>query len=162
MKRIYLLILVLFFVVSCSTSQSHRIKTSRTDGLIPTGKSLNGTASWYGKRFHGRKTANGERYNMHALTVAHKKLPFGTLLEVTNLSNNKTVIVRVNDRGPYVGRRIIDLSYGAAKEIDMVNDGTTKVIARIMIKKPEPQPVLEPQQNDGLIAGILEDEIEDE
>lgn len=76
-----------------------------------------GTASWYGNKFHGRRTANGERYNMHAYTAAHKSLPFGTILRVTNLDNDKSVLVRVNDRGPYVRGRIIDLSRAAAEEI---------------------------------------------
>ena len=76
-----------------------------------------GTASYYGKRFHNRRTANGERYNMYALSAAHRKLPFGTVLRVTNLKNDEVVFVRINDRGPYIRNRIIDLSYGAAKEI---------------------------------------------
>ncbi len=76
-----------------------------------------GTASWYGNRFHGRRTASGERYDMHAYTAAHKSLPFGTILRVTNLDNSKSVLVRVNDRGPFVRGRIIDLSRVAAKEI---------------------------------------------
>ncbi len=77
-----------------------------------------GTASYYGRKFHNRTTANGETFDMHDLTAAHKKLPFGTILRVTNLESSKPVLVRINDRGPYVGRRIIDLSYYAAKEID--------------------------------------------
>lgn len=76
-----------------------------------------GTASWYGDKFHGRRTANGERYDMHAYTAAHKSLPFGTILRVTNLDNNKSILVRVNDRGPYVRGRIIDLSHAAADDI---------------------------------------------
>jgi rare lipoprotein A len=77
-----------------------------------------GTASWYGKRFHNRKTANGERYNMHANTAAHKKLPFGTILRVTNEKSGISTLIRINDRGPYVGRRILDLSKKAAVDID--------------------------------------------
>ena len=76
-----------------------------------------GTASWYGDKFHGRRTANGERYDMYAYTAAHKTLPFGTILRVTNLDNNKSILVRVNDRGPFVRGRIIDLSRVAAKDI---------------------------------------------
>lgn len=89
-----------------------------------------GIASWYGPKFYGRKTASGERFTKHAFTCAHKTLPFGTRLEVTNLFNNKSVEVIVNDRGPYVGRRVIDLSYAAAKEIDLVKTGTAKVAIR--------------------------------
>ncbi len=78
---------------------------------------LSGTASHYAHRFHNRKTANGERFDMYAATAAHKSLPFGTILKVTNKHNNQATLVRINDRGPYVGRRIIDLSYFAAGEI---------------------------------------------
>ncbi len=78
-----------------------------------------GVASWYGGNFHGRTTANGEKYNMWSLTAAHKTLPFGTRVKVTNTNNGDTVIVRINDRGPFVGGRIIDLSKAAANEIGM-------------------------------------------
>ena len=86
-----------------------------------------GVASWYGKKFHGRKTSNGETYDMFAITAAHKTLPFNTHVRVNNLSNGKTIVVRVNDRGPFVSGRIIDLSYTAAKDIGMVGPGTAKV-----------------------------------
>lgn len=86
-----------------------------------------GTASWYGDDFHGKKTANGEVYDMHNKNAAHTILPFNTYVKVTNLSNNKYTIVRINDRGPFLKGRIIDLSYAAAKEIDMVGPGTTQV-----------------------------------
>ena len=86
-----------------------------------------GVASYYGPGFHGRRTANGERFDMHAMTAAHRTLPFGTLIKVTNLSNGKSTIVRVNDRGPYVGNRVIDLSVAAAKEIGSTHSGTARV-----------------------------------
>lgn len=86
-----------------------------------------GKASYYADRFHGRLTANGERFNMHELTAAHKSLPFGSMVRVTNLSNGKKVLVRINDRGPYIKGRIIDLSLEAAKEIDLLQKGVTKV-----------------------------------
>ena len=86
-----------------------------------------GNASWYGKKFHGRVTASGERYDMHELTAAHPKLPFGTRVRVTNLDNGQVVVVRINDRGPFVKERIIDLSYAAAKKIDMLQAGVAKV-----------------------------------
>ena len=86
-----------------------------------------GMASWYGPNFHGRTTANGERYDQHGLTAAHKELPFGTILEVVNLDNGRRVTVRINDRGPFVGRRIIDLSRGAADAIGMIGPGLAKV-----------------------------------
>lgn len=86
-----------------------------------------GTASYYGPGFHGRRTANGERFNMYELTAAHRTLPFGTRLRVTNQKNGRSVVVRINDRGPFHGNRIIDLSRGAAATIGMVNDGLARV-----------------------------------
>ena len=86
-----------------------------------------GTASWYGRKFHGHLTSNGEIYDMYAMSAAHKSLPLPTYLKVTNLANNKTVIVRVNDRGPFYQKRIIDLSYSAAYKLDMLKTGTAKV-----------------------------------
>lgn len=85
------------------------------------------TASWYGPRFHGRQTANGETYDQMAFTAAHKSLKFGTLLKLTNPKNNKTVIVRINDRGPYKGGRELDLSRGAAQALGMINNGVIKL-----------------------------------
>ena len=86
-----------------------------------------GIASWYGKKFHGHLTSNGEIYDMYAMSAAHKNLPLPTYLNVTNLENNKSVIVRVNDRGPFHQSRIIDLSYSAAYKLDMLKTGTAKV-----------------------------------
>jgi rare lipoprotein A len=86
-----------------------------------------GVASWYGKKFHGRLTSNREPYDMYAMTAAHKTLPLPTYVQVRNLRNDKTIIVRVNDRGPFVHNRIIDLSYAAALKRDMVRDGTSLV-----------------------------------
>ena len=86
-----------------------------------------GTASWYGPKFHGRRTANGEVYDMFELTAAHKKLPFGTVVEVRSLDTGKSITVRINDRGPFVRGRIIDLSRAAADAIDMIGPGTAKV-----------------------------------
>jgi rare lipoprotein A len=86
-----------------------------------------GTASYYADQFQGRRTANGETFNMHELTAAHRSLPFGTWVKVTNMNNGKDVIVRINDRGPYVKGRIIDLSIGAAKELGIVHSGIVQV-----------------------------------
>ena len=86
-----------------------------------------GIASWYGPNFHAKKTSNGETYNMYAMTAAHKTLPMNTVLRVDNLENGKSIIVRINDRGPFVDGRIIDLSNVAARKIDMVRKGTAKV-----------------------------------
>ena len=93
---------------------------------------LSGVASWYGPGFHGRTTANGERYNMNDLTAAHKSLKFGTKVRVTNQNNGLSVVVRINDRGPYVGRRIIDLSKSAAQAIDMIGPGTAAVTVEVL------------------------------
>lgn len=89
-----------------------------------------GIASWYGKKFHGRRTSNGEKYDMYAMTAAHKSLPLPAYVRVTNLSNGRSVVVRVNDRGPFHQNRIIDLSYAAAQKLDMVHSGTALVEVR--------------------------------
>jgi len=86
-----------------------------------------GVASWYGPRFHGRKTASGERYNMNDLTAAHPSLPFGTKLGVRNTRTGREVVVRVNDRGPFAKNRVIDLSFAAAREVGVVGPGTASV-----------------------------------
>ncbi|MCH5277870.1 MAG: septal ring lytic transglycosylase RlpA family protein [Desulfovibrionaceae bacterium] len=86
-----------------------------------------GVASWYGPGFHGKKTSNGEIYNQNAMTAAHKLLPFNTSIRVTNLDNGRSTVVRINDRGPFVDNRIIDLSRRAAQELDMIGPGTARV-----------------------------------
>jgi len=96
------------------------------------GFSETGIASWYGNPFHGRKTSNGETYDMHAMTAAHKHLPLPTFVEVTNIQNNKSVVLRVNDRGPFVGDRVIDLSFAAAKALDIIQQGTGTVRVRAL------------------------------
>ncbi len=96
-----------------------------------------GIASWYGKKFHGRKTANGEIYNMYAMSAAHKTLPLGTFVRVHNLENGKTIDVRINDRGPFIRGRIIDLSYKAASEIGIVGPGTAQVEVVALGKAPK-------------------------
>jgi len=98
-----------------------------------------GIASWYGPNFHGKLTANGERYNMNDYTAAHKTLPFNTMVRVDNVENGKSVVVRINDRGPYVDNRIIDLSRKAAQEIDMIGNGTASV--RLMIVREGDRPI---------------------
>ena len=91
-----------------------------------------GVSSYYGEQFHGRKTANGEVFNMYKLTAAHRVLPLGTIVKVTNLSNGRWVVVKVNDRGPFIEGRILDLSFAAALELEMVQAGTTKVMIEIV------------------------------
>jgi rare lipoprotein A len=119
---------VVFFIVisaagalllnSCAPYQAHKGSVYHKQ---------RGKASWYGPGFAGRKTANGERFNPGQLTAAHKTLPFNTTVRVTNLDNDKSVVVRINDRGPYAGRRIIDLSKAAAKKIDLIGKGVAMV-----------------------------------
>lgn len=91
------------------------------------GFSEQGMASWYGRDFHGKKTSSGEIYDMHAMTAAHKTLPMGTLVRVTNKDNGREAVVRINDRGPFVRGRIIDVSYAAAKRLGLVDSGTARV-----------------------------------
>ncbi|WP_111895977.1 septal ring lytic transglycosylase RlpA family protein [Acinetobacter sp. MB5] len=86
-----------------------------------------GIASWYGRQFHGRKTANGDTFDMNALTAAHRSLPLNCYIRVTNKDNGRSVVVKVNDRGPFHGNRVLDLSYAAAKQIGVVNSGTARV-----------------------------------
>jgi rare lipoprotein A len=111
------------------------------------GSKETGIASWYGHPYHGRRAANGEIYDMERLTAAHRTLPFETWVEVTNLSNEKSVKVRIQDRGPFVGGRVIDLSRAAAREIDLLGPGVTKV--RLTVIKPPsnaPDPVVAVQK----------------
>lgn len=102
---------------------------------------MEGVASWYGHPYHGRRTTKGEVYNMNDLTAAHRTLPFDTLVQVHNLENGKEVQVRINDRGPFVKDRIIDLSFAAAKKIEMVGPGTSRVRLDILKQAPSIQPL---------------------
>lgn len=106
----------IFLLTSCT-----RISYLPSEGV------QSGLASWYGTDFHGKLTSNKEIYNMHDLTAAHKTLPFGTHVMVTNLNNGKSITVRINDRGPFVKGRVIDLSYAAAKALDMIGPGVVPV-----------------------------------
>jgi rare lipoprotein A len=98
-----------------------------TNGPDASNFEQKGRASWYGRMFHGRKTASGEKFNMNAMTAAHRTLPLASWVRVTNESNHKSVVVKINDRGPYVKGRVIDLSYAAAARLGMRSDGTQKV-----------------------------------
>ena len=128
-------------LVSAACSGNHRPATSAAAGA-PIER---GTASWYGPKFDGRQTASGERYDMRSLTAAHPTLPFGTLVQVTNLLNGRQVVVRINDRGPFVHHRIIDLSYKAALELEIVGPGTAQVELAIVGRGDlVPPPLAEP------------------
>ena len=100
--------------------------------VAPRPAEATGTASWYGKAHHGQPTASGETYDMHAFTAAHRSLPLGTRLLVTNVQNDRTVEVRINDRGPFVRGRILDLSYAAARELGSLSDGAFRVKLRVL------------------------------
>ncbi|HWP91699.1 MAG TPA: septal ring lytic transglycosylase RlpA family protein [Thermodesulfobacteriota bacterium] len=117
------------FIFSCSYTSKRG-----TEAIIypAEGYTQTGIASWYGVEEHGKKAASGERFSMYGYTAAHKSLPLGTMARVTNLENGKDVIVRINDRGPFVGGRIIDLSYTAAKSIDMIAKGTARVKVEVI------------------------------
>ena len=93
-----------------------------------------GYASWYGQKHHGKRTASGERFDMNSHTAAHRNLKFGTKVRVSNLENGKSTVVEINDRGPFVKKRIIDLSYAAASELEFVRDGTCRVRLEILDK----------------------------
>ena len=123
LRKWLLLILSIIFLYSC-----HR-KTIPESSLGGSGKlrTEEGYASYYADKFNGRQTASGEVFNNLKYTAAHKKLPFGTMVKVTNLANGKSVIVRINDRGPFVSGRIIDLTRAAATTLGMLNAGTAKV-----------------------------------
>ena len=126
-------LIVLVFGTGCASTRN---ATSARNGNVigdgevgatSVGSAEVGVASFYAHKYHGRKTASGEKYNMHEMTAAHRRLPFGAKVRVTNLSNNSSVVVRVNDRGPFVKGRVIDLSLAAAKKLDMVRTGVAKV-----------------------------------
>ena len=141
------LVILTLLVAACGTPtyKVRVLETPSQPGLKPTQKPYEvngeryqpipsaegfvekGVASWYGKDFHGRKTSNGETYDMYAMTAAHKTLPMNVYLKVTNLDNGRSTEVRVNDRGPFVKSRIIDLSYSAAEELGVVGPGTARV-----------------------------------
>ena len=144
MQKRKLVLLLIFLLYSCSKKQIRYSYPISKIVLLPSvklrcyvihkkryypvpGLVQRGIASWYGKKFHGRKTASGEIFNMYKRTAAHRTLPFGTYVLVRNLKNNKTTIVKINDRGPFVKNRIIDLSYRAAKDIGMIESGTAPV-----------------------------------
>lgn len=122
-SRVASLAMIVVLAYGCASTQAPEPRPSET---------LQGVASWYGEEFAGRTTANGEIFDPSLLTAAHRSLPFGTVLDVTNPKNSQTVRVRVNDRGPYIGGRIIDLSYAAAKQIGLIEPGIGDVIFKIV------------------------------
>ena len=112
---------------SKSTKKVKSIPSNSKNKKVKHRKVMTGISSFYAEDFHGKLTANGEVYDMYGVTAAHKTLPLNTICRVTNLSNDKSLILRINDRGPYIKGRILDCSYGAAKKLDFINQGTTNV-----------------------------------
>tara|TARA_Y100001970_G_scaffold267303_1_gene357113 strand:+ start:342 stop:827 length:486 start_codon:yes stop_codon:yes gene_type:complete len=109
------------------SNSSKNSKTKSRHGEVKHRRIMKGVSSFYAEDFHGKLTANGEVYDMYGVTAAHKTLPLNTVCRVTNLKNDKSLILRINDRGPYIKGRILDCSYGAAKKLDFINQGTTDV-----------------------------------
>ncbi|MEO1085304.1 MAG: septal ring lytic transglycosylase RlpA family protein [Acidobacteriota bacterium] len=122
-RRLIPVLLCLLLSIACATNRFDKPRIGSTQ---------RGVASWYGEPFHGRATASGEIYDMNLLTAAHRDLPLGTVVDVTNLDNGLEVRVRVNDRGPFVKGRVLDLSYGAARQVQMIGPGTAKVLIEIV------------------------------
>ena len=129
---------IIFFNHTCSSSPRYNNvkfkspKKYKSAKYINKSKTIYGTSSYYGKDFHGKLTANGEIFDMYGLTAAHKTLPLNTIIRVTNQANKKSLILRINDRGPYIGNRILDCSYGAALKLDFINQGITEVKIEII------------------------------
>jgi len=116
-----------------------------------------GVASWYGREFHGRATASGEKFDMNNMTAAHKTLPFGTIVDVKNLDNGKTIRLKINDRGPYRGNRIIDVSYGAARELEMVKSGEANVGINV-VRMGDKRAVAESDYNSKYVEPVSDEE----
>jgi rare lipoprotein A (peptidoglycan hydrolase) len=107
----------------------------RRASVVPEEEPETGEASWYGEEFQGNETANGEIYDLNGLTAAHPTLPFGTTVRVTNLDSRKSVLLQINDRGPHIGRRLIDVSWAAAKRLGFVRSGTARVRVEVMARR---------------------------
>ena len=114
-------------VIACACISGAAMTSSDATAATYTGR-----ASWYGSQFHGRKTASGERFNMNAMTAAHRTLPFGTRVRVTNKRNGRSVVVRINDRGPFSGGRILDVSKAAANRLGLIATGTAPVTLQVL------------------------------
>lgn len=138
--NILLFIVMILISFACSPAVRFTEKTGTTEINTGTnepttavaGQTFRGIASYYADKFHGRKTSSGELFDMNGFTAAHRTLPFGTEVKVTNLKNGKSVIVKINDRGPFKEERIIDLSRAAAESIDMLDDGTAEVEIKVL------------------------------
>lgn len=123
-KIIRVFLLLMLFALATGCSHMARPRGERWQQI--------GTASWYGQDFHGKPTASGTSYDMYGLSAAHNTLPLGTTVRVTNLANGRKVVIPITDRGPFVGDRILDLSYGAAQQLEMVKEGLAKVHIEVL------------------------------
>jgi len=143
--KIFIGILLIFLYIIMGCSPNPRYFSSREGTVTTTAvydisefknypvlKTEQGIASYYGSKYHGRKTASGKTFDMYKVSAAHKEHPLGTIARITNLKNNKQIVVEINDRGPFVEGRIIDLSYAAAVELDFIQDGLTEVKIEIL------------------------------
>jgi rare lipoprotein A (peptidoglycan hydrolase) len=114
------------------SEKKQKVKQNKKKTFNKSKMMYKGIASYYGPKFHGKLTANGEIFDMYGVTAAHKEFPFNTVTRVTNEKNGKSLIIRINDRGPYIGDRILDCSFGAAKKLGFVSEGTTPVKIEIL------------------------------
>lgn len=135
----FLWLLLLFVLAGCATARGAVPPASpppppRVSAPAKPDKPLTGLASWYGRLHHGKRTASGETYDMHQLTAAHRTLPLGTRVLVTNVENGRTVEVRINDRGPFIRNRVLDLSYAAAQQLGAVGDGVIPVSLKVVAR----------------------------
>ncbi|CAE6936415.1 Lytic transglycosylase with a strong preference for naked glycan strands that lack stem peptides [Vibrio sp. B1FLJ16] len=131
MKRLNLIFIAFILNLLAGCSSTLAVDLDQTNGYSKSHE-LIGKASWYSNKFHGKRTASGERYNKSAYTAAHKSLPFGTIVRVTNTANSKTVDVKINDRGPFVKGRVIDLSQKAFEQIGNIKEGVAPVKIEII------------------------------
>ena len=134
------LVIIILIISNCTPSPRYSSNTlsqssnSKKNNTIKTNhkKEQTGISSYYGTQFHGKLTANGEVFDMYGVTAAHRTLPLGTVAKITNLDNDKSIILRINDRGPYIDGRILDCSYGAAVKLDFIINGTAKVKIQVI------------------------------
>jgi peptidoglycan lytic transglycosylase len=129
---------IVFAAILLGGGCAHRMAPSSSPASIERHRAEKGRASWYGKAQQGQRTASGERFDMHALTAAHRTLPFGTIVRVTDLGNGRSVNVRINDRGPIRRDRIIDLSYEAARRLGFASRGTARVEITVVDREARP------------------------
>ena len=146
MRTLIVLVVAIVALAGCGHKRRARVtpvpRPPRTPVVVHPGDTEEGVASWYGHPYHGRAAANGEIYDMEKMTAAHRTLPFNTWVKVYDLDNNRTTQVRITDRGPFVGGRIIDLSHAAARELEMIGPGIARVRVEVITAPPDATPGL--------------------